>query len=62
MGDFKKNPEKPFEIRIPNKIRKRIAMHERKIAWLEKPYRPVVAQRRGSMWSRFAGRVKKFLK
>lgn len=29
MGDFKKNPKVPFEVPIPNKIRKRIAMHER---------------------------------
>lgn len=29
MGDYKKNPETPFEIRVPNKIRKRIAMHEK---------------------------------
>lgn len=28
MGNFKKNPERPFVVRIPNKIRKRIAMHE----------------------------------
>ena len=29
MGDYKKNPKVPFEIWVPNKIRKRIAMHEK---------------------------------
>ena len=29
MDDFRKNPRKPFEVRVPNKIRKRIAMHEK---------------------------------
>ena len=29
MGDYRKNPKTPFEIRVPNKIRKRIAMHEK---------------------------------
>lgn len=29
MGDFKDNPKKPYEVKVPNKIRKRIFMHER---------------------------------
>lgn len=29
MGDSNKNPEKSFEIRVPNKIRNRIALHEK---------------------------------
>ena len=81
MGDFKKNPKKPFEVRVPNKIRKRIAMHEKEDSFLtllranaveraslfsrtvdvlsrEKS----VAPKRGSMWSRFTNRIKKFLR
>jgi len=33
MADYKKNPKRPFEVKIPNGIRKRIAMgrkHKRK--------------------------------
>lgn len=29
MGDFKKNPRNPIEVRVPNKIRKRIAQHKK---------------------------------
>ena len=29
MGNFKDNPKEPFEVRVPNKIRKRITMHEK---------------------------------
>ena len=29
MGDFKKNPRKPYEVKCLNSIRKRIAMHEK---------------------------------
>ena len=70
MGDFKKNPKAPFVVQVPNKIRKRIAMHEtkrdsffrrlkttsplRKI--LSLPSKPV-AKKRGSLWSRFTSRV-----
>ena len=73
MGDFKKNPKKPFEVRVPNKIRKRIAMHFRKDSFLEKldsitrlekvialPSVPV-AKKRGSLWSRFSNGVKNFM-
>ena len=28
MGDYKKNPKQPYQIKVPNKIRKRIAMHK----------------------------------
>jgi len=72
MGDFKKNPKTPFEVRIPNKIRKRIAMHETKRdAWyrrlklitakiLSSPTTKV-AKKRGSLWSRFTSRVASIL-
>ena len=26
MGDYKKNPKKPYVVKVPNKIRKRIKM------------------------------------
>lgn len=29
MADFKKNPRNPIEVRVPNKIRKRIAQHKK---------------------------------
>lgn len=29
MADYKKNPKQPFQIKLPNKVRKRIAMHEK---------------------------------
>lgn len=73
MGDFKKNPKEPFEIRVPNKIRKRIVMHGKESSFLDRlesvtklrkvlrsPPTPVV-KKRGSLWSRFTNRVKKFL-
>jgi len=68
MGYFKDNPKKPFEVRVPNKIRKRIAMHEK-----HKP-EPVIRgkqnrayvksepKKRDSMWLRFTSRIKKFFK
>ena len=74
MGDFSKNPKAPFVVQVPNKIRKRIAMHEtkresffrrlkaatplRKI--LSLPSKPV-AKKRGSLWSRFTSRVASIL-
>ena len=61
MGNFKDNPKDPFEVKVPEKIRKRIAMYEREVAWLKKTYLPPIAQIRGSMWSRFTNRIKKFL-
>jgi hypothetical protein len=67
MGDFKKNPKKPFEVRVPNKIRKRIAMHQKddtglgKVGSLLMPL-VVAAKMKGSLWSRFTNRVKKFLR
>lgn len=30
MGNYKKNPKKPIEVKIPNKIRRRIAMAREK--------------------------------
>lgn len=67
MGGFKKNPDRPFEVSVPNKIRKRIAMHEKHdpepniISPLIKLFRPPEMPKRGSMWSRFTSRIKKFL-
>lgn len=72
MGDFKKNPEKPFEVRVPNKIRKRIAMHEKHTPepMGKKTKTPITSavdimkkryKKRGSLWSRFIGKAKKFL-
>ena len=72
MGDFKKNPKAPFVIQVPNKIRKRIAMHEkaevsrqrevkspmeRLLSLSSKP----VAKKHGSLWSRFISRVARIL-
>lgn len=72
MGDFKKNPKKPFEVRVPNKIRKRIAMHQKEDeSILEKVTSPLLSmvkaiakpkKKRGSMWSRFTDQVKKLLR
>lgn len=30
MGDYKKNPKEPYQVKVPNKIRKRIAMAKKK--------------------------------
>lgn len=72
MGDYRKNPEKPFEVRVPNKIRKRITMHEKeKTKMLELGFvkllvhararlpRVAPPKKRGSMWSRFTSGVAK---
>ena len=68
MGDFKKNPRKPFEVKVPNNIRKRIAMHEKEdigfsggITQLLSPRIIPTQKKRGSMWSRFATRMNAFL-
>lgn len=74
MGNYSKNPEEPFVVKVPNKIRKRIAMHYTEDSFLKKlesatllrkilalPVGPVV-QKKGSMWSRFANGIKKFWK
>lgn len=63
MGDFKKNPKEPFEVGVPNKIRKRIVMHEKddtELSPLASLLMPLVvaSRQRGSMWSRFTDRVK----
>ena len=77
MGDYRKNPKTPFEIWVPNKIRKRIAMHEKEgsAVWklireslMPTPLRALASLKtptpkvRGSMWSRFTNSVKKFLR
>ena len=73
MGDFSKNPKEPFEVKCPNKIRKRIAMHERvevsRQREVKSPMEKILslsptsaAPKRGSMWSRFVNKVKRFLK
>ena len=57
--------EEPVIVRCPNKIRKRITMHEKddtglgKMASLLMPL-VVAAKQRGSMWSRFIDKTKKF--
>ena len=72
MGNFKKNPEQPFEVKVPNKIRKRIAMYEKHspVPNIIEPliatassrfanaFKPTTKKIRGSMWSRFTGWVK----
>lgn len=71
MGDFKKNPDKPFEVCVPNKIRKRIASHERVEVSRQREVKSglakilsspsiAVAPKRGSMWSRFTNKLKGF--
>ena len=75
MSDYKKNPEVPFEIWVPNKIRKRIAMHEKEGSKVWKFIRPSLAplralasletpalKVRGSMWSRFTGGLRNLLR
>ena len=73
MGDFNDNPKKPYEVRCPNKIREHIAMHERaevsrqreiksELAKILSPSSASVIRERGSLWSRFTNRIKKFLK
>lgn len=71
MGDYKKNPETLFEIPVPNKIRKRIAMHERGVSRQREMKSPMerilslppvpVVPKRGSLWSRFTRGVAKML-
>ena len=73
MGDFSMNPKTPFEVRVPNKIRKRIAMHEKRGSFLRRlesatPLRKIlslsskpVAKKRGSLWSRVTSRVANIL-
>ena len=77
MGDFRKNPKAPFVVQVPNKIRKRITMHEtKKESFLRRwkaatPWDEVkkilglpskpVAKKRGSLWSRFTSRVASIL-
>jgi hypothetical protein len=75
MGDYKKNPKVPFEVRVPNKIRKRIAMHETKsslkLTWglpkcsaIKKAlavHKKETKQKRGSLWSRFISKVANIL-
>lgn len=67
MGDYSKNPKTPFEVRVPNKIRTRIAMHEKDkdvniVKSITRAVLPPLMgdlpkKKRGSMWSRFASKV-----
>ena len=67
MADFSKNPKKPFEVRVPNKIRTRIAMHEKTkdVSIVKSVARAILPplmgdipkKKRGSMWSRFTSKV-----
>ncbi len=65
MGKYKNNPKKPFEVAIPNKIRKRFAMHytisspvERMEAATTRLRKALAltkeraAKKKGSIWSR----------
>ena len=76
MADFSKNPKAPFEIWVPNKIRKRIVMHETEDSKVWKfirasltptPLRALASLEtpapkvRGSMWSRFTGGLRNLL-
>ena len=72
MGDFKKNPKAPFVVQVPNKIRTRIAMHEKHkpesiIPDIVSPLMKLLGQpagekvrKRGSLWSRFTRGVANF--
>lgn len=69
MGCYKDNPRKPFIVRVPNCIRKRIAMHEQDstdpgiIETILAPALVATAEKnRGSMWSRFAGGLANLLR
>ncbi len=76
MSDFSKNPAVPFEIWVPNKIRKRIAMHEKADSKVWKFIRTSMAPTPlralalletpalkvpGSGWSRFVGGLRNLL-
>ena len=73
MGDFSKNPKAPFVVPVPNKIRKRIAMHETKRESFFRrlksttPLRKILLpktpapKKHGSLWSRFTNRVANIL-
>ena len=68
MGDFCKNPKQPYEVRVPNKIRKRIAMHETKRESFFRRWKDsiplskvLLPKKRGSLWSRFTNRVANIL-
>ena len=65
MGNYKNNPKEPFVVAIPNKIRKRFAMHYTIGSFLKRcdtsttlrkllalPLKSA-AKKKGSMWSRF---------
>ena len=61
---MRNNPKKPYEVKVPNKIRKRIFMHERDEVKpkIVAPVSFTPAKPRGSMWSRFVDKVKGLLK
>ncbi len=66
----KDNPYKqiPVEVKVPNKIRKRIAMHEKEdagVSFIERlmpPRTAAMKKKRGSMWSRFKDRLNTIIK
>ena len=69
MGCYKNNPKRPYEVKCPNKIRKRIAMHEKDdegLGMLESLVMPALVgttlKRRGSLWSRFTGGIANLLR
>ena len=61
---MRNNPKKPYEVKVPNKIRKRIFMHERDEVepGVVTPMSLTPVKSRGSMWSRFVDKVKGLLK
>ena len=69
MGWYKDNPRRPYIIKVPNKIRKRISTHERDnvdLGIIETLLMPTLvattAKRRGSLWSRFTGGLRNLLR
>lgn len=69
MGCFRDNPRKPYVVKIPNKIRKRITMHKRDdngLDLIESVLMPALVattmKRRGSMWSQFTVGVMNLLR
>ena len=75
MGNYKNNPKKPYEVRVPNRIRKHIAMHETESFFhlrmesastrlrktLAMRTKPYAPKLTGSMWSRFTSGIKNFI-
>ncbi|KKL30655.1 hypothetical protein LCGC14_2368450 [marine sediment metagenome] len=60
MSNFKNNPKRPMEVRVPNKIRKRITMHKKDadgLGLIEAMIMPTLVattiKRKRPMWLRF---------